>query len=90
MLSKGIVVSVQLVPGVEKLADYVQTVIKPAMAPSPKVTELLNLPEAGLIYPKAACWSVEYEVKRTAEFAPCFMIWGSQSVARRVYGKHSQ
>jgi len=45
------------------------------MAPKPKVTELLNLPEAGLMYPSAACCRLEYEVKRTAELAPCFMIW---------------
>jgi hypothetical protein len=64
-------------------------VIKPAIAPRPKVTELLSFPEAGLIYPNATPWSEEYDVKRTAELAPCFMICHVQLWGRGAFVGHS-
>lgn len=49
--------------------------INPAIAPKANVVDELSFPEAGLNVSKASCCNVEYEPKRTALLAPCFMIW---------------
>ena len=55
-------------------APHSHTVIKPATAPSPKVTLELSFPVGGRVQSMTACCIVAYEVKRTAELAPCFII----------------
>jgi hypothetical protein len=50
-------------------------VISPAIAPKANVVDELSFPEAGLNVSRASCCNVEYEPKRTALLAPCFMIW---------------
>ena len=75
--------------------------IKPAMAPIPNVCVDDSLPFAGCVYLRAVCCSVENEAKRTAELAPCFMIyqfsvlvqlqvWDTQGYARVRKEKNSR
>lgn len=78
MLSSGIVESgkqesISCAP--ESNQGHLQTVISPAIAPKANVVDELSFPEAGFSVSKASCCNVEYEPKRTALLAPCFMIW---------------
>lgn len=83
-LSSGIVESTaQHIRSRRKMAEYAQTVINPAMAPAPNVMVDDNFPVAGFVQSSIACWTVAYEVNRTALFAPCFMICGIS----RIQGK---
>ena len=84
-LSKGIVVSsISQVQKPAKATPNAQTVINPAIAPRPNVAVEPSLPEAGCVYSTSACCIVAYEVNRTAEFAPCFMIWCQGGLRRAV------
>lgn len=45
------------------------------MAPMPNVNVDDSLPEEGCIVSRSRFCRVAYDVKRTAELAPCFMIY---------------